>query len=332
MGRKEEMTIDFHAHWIPPALSELLRMRKSPPRVEEDETGGWLITYQGRRPLGPLRNIEARRSFMDQQGVAMQVLSLPGLFGIDCLPVEESLPLITVFNDEAAALCHAHPRQFAALAVLPISDISLACGELARACDLGMLGAILPADGFASLIAAERFKPLLALGNRAGCHFFIHPGALQPQPERPLYDVRADHAWLRRIVLETQARLSDVIVTLNLSDYLEPFPDVTVQVANLGGTVPFLAERMDEVYHSSVTSDVLPSRRMKRCYVDTATFGPRGIQLAVACFGADRVILGTDCPIFDTARVLRSISQAQINEDARQLMLSGNARRLLKER
>ena len=60
-------------------------------------------------------------------------------------------------------------------------------------------------------------------------------------------DVRGDDAWQRHIVLETQARLSEVMMTLNFSDYLNPYPAVTVQIANLGGTIPFLLERMDEV-------------------------------------------------------------------------------------
>jgi predicted TIM-barrel fold metal-dependent hydrolase len=319
--------VDLHAHWIPPEVAHALRRRRAAPRIEDSADGELFVSWQGRRPFRPLGDLDDRRVFMRRHGVAMQVLSLAGLFGIDCLPVEESVPLVTAFNDAAAAACRADPGQFVALAALPLADIVAASRELERAHALGLRGAILPADGFASLAAAERFKPLFAVANRLGSHFFVHPGPLAAQPERTVAGVQADHAWQRRIVLETQARLSEVIVTLNLSDYLSPYGGVTVQVANLGGTVPFLVERMDEVSRSG--GGDLPSTRMRRCYVDTASFGPRAIELAVACFGADRVVFGTDCPIFDTDRALGALAEARFDDRSRELILAGNARRLL---
>lgn len=323
------MAIDCHAHWIPSALAEALRKRQTAPRIARIEGEERLITYQGRTPMARLGDLAARRDFMQARGVAMQLLSLAGLFGVDCLPAEESLPLVAAFNDALGEACREQPSRFAGLASLPLADIALACRELERAHGLGLRGAILPADGFASLAAAERFVPLFALGDRLGSHFFIHPGPLEPQPERQLRDIRTDNAWPRRIVLATQARLSEVIVTLNLSDYLDPFPNLTVQVANLGGAMPFLIERMDEVFREQMPGEPLPSARMRRCYVDTASLGPRAIEQAVACFGADRVVLGTDFPIFNTERMMQSIAAARLSDESRDLLLTGNARRFL---
>lgn len=322
------MAIDAHAHWVPPVLVHALRERRAAPRIEQTAEGQWLVTYQGRRSFRPLADLDARREQMNAQGVSMQVLSLASLFGIDSLPLGESLSLVGAFNDAAAAVCREQPQRFAALAALPVADIAAACRELERAQALGLRGAILPADGFASLASAERFRPLFAVGERLRSHFFIHPGPVTPQPEQLLRAVRTDHAWQRRIVLETQARLSEAIVTLNLSGFLAPYPNLTVQVANLGGTIPFLLERMDEVYRDPASAESLPSAQMRRCYVDTASFGPRAIELAVACFGADRVVLGTDCPVFDTGRMLAAIAAARLEDETRRLILSGNAQRL----
>lgn len=321
------MTIDAHAHWIPPGLAALMRERREPPRIESSPRGDVLVTFQGRRPAAPLADLDARRAIMKRHGIVLQVLSLASLFGVDCLPVEASLPLTQAFNDEAAAACRGDPRHFAALAALPLADVSAACRELARVHDLGLRGAILPADALASLAAAERYRPLLAIGERLRTHFFVHPGPVAPPPEGDLRAPDADQAWQRRIVLATQARLSEAMVTLTLSGYLDPYPNVTVQVANLGGAIPFLIERMDEVAHAA-TNGAPPSARLRRCHVDTASFGPRSIALAVSCFGADRVLLGTDCPIFDPGRMLRAIQDVPIGSEARELLLSGNARRI----
>jgi len=255
------------------------------------------------------------------------VVSLAGLFGVDCLPVEESVPLVRLFNDAVVEAQRESPDAFVGLAALPLADIGLACTELERACSRGLPGAILPADGFRTVTAAERFNPLFEVGERLGAHFFVHPGPIEPLPEVQVRDVRGDDAWQRHIVLETQARLSEVMMTLNFSDYLNPFPSVTVQVANLGGTIPFLLERMDEVTRER-PGVPLPSMTRSRCYVDTASFGARAIELAVASFGADRVVLGTDCPIFDTARVLKALSNARLDADTRERIRFGNARDL----
>jgi predicted TIM-barrel fold metal-dependent hydrolase len=285
------------------------------------------VVFHGDRAFdAALGDIGFRVEFMKRHGVSTQVLSLPGLFGIDCLPAAESEPLVTAFNDETADICRRNPESFVALAALPLRDVERASRELERAHALGLRGAILPSTGFVSLSAARHFEPLFAAGNRLRSHFFIHPGPLAPSPHTNLRDDRADHAWQRRIVLETQAALSSVTTTLNLTTFLDPYPHVTVQVANLGGTLPFLLERMDEVHKMEAGEGQTPSERMRRCYVDTASFGPRAIELAVAAYGADRVMLGTDCPIFDTPRALQALRSANITAAERELILCGNAR------
>jgi predicted TIM-barrel fold metal-dependent hydrolase len=62
--------------------------------------------------------------------------------------------------------------------------------------------------------------------------------------------------------------------------------------------------------------------------VDTASFGPRAIAVAVACFGAERVLLGSDCPIFDTGRAVQAVEAAGLDLSAKALVLGDNARRL----
>jgi predicted TIM-barrel fold metal-dependent hydrolase len=325
------LTIDLHAHWIPPALAERLRRRSRMPRIEGRNGSEQLISFLGRRTFGPdLGDLAVRRALMQRCGITMQVLSLAALHGVHCLPVQESLPLVTLFNDAAAAAVRLDPQHFSAIAALPLADIPAACGELKRAHAIGLRGAILPADAFLTRATAERFLPLFEVANRLNSHLFIHPGPIDSKPEIGMQPRHTDNAWQRYIVLETQSRLSQVMMTLEFSKYLDPYRNVTVQVANLGGAIPFLSERMDEVGRVESSSALPPSHGARRCYVDTASFGPRAIGLAVACFGSERVVLGTDCPIFDAARMLASVDEARLDTSTRGLLLSGNARRILR--
>lgn len=324
--------MDCHAHWLPPELADLLRRRQAAPRIGPAPGGGeHLVTFQEELPFDTaMGDLGERLVAMDGWGVARQVLSLGSLFGVDCLPAEEALPLVAAFNAAAAAAVAAVPGRFVALAALPLADPTLAAAQLEWAHGAGLRGAVLAADAFLLPEDAVRLAPVLAAADRHGSHLFVHPGPVSPPPERPAAGASAHAAWQRRIVLETQARLSSAVVTLSLSGLLDTYPRVTVQVANLGGTIPFLVERMDEVARKEQPAAPLPSERLRhgRVHVDTASFGPRAVAQAVACFGPERVLFGSDCPIFDPGRALAMAAVAGLGAEVAGLLLSGNARRL----
>lgn len=322
--------LDLHAHWVPPALTNALRQRVGQvPRIETRPDGGERLVM----PVGTLEftadfvETRLRLAHMERNGVARQMLSLPGLFGIDSLPLAESAPLVREFNDDCAALCRAHPGRFTGVAALPLADMDSAVAELRRArSTLGLLGAILPVDAFTSEASAARLAPLFEAGEALGAHFFIHPGRMPGEGAAP--PSPPDHALARR-ALAVQHAVGDAMVTLLLSDFLEPWRNVTVQVANLGGTFAAVVERMDHMVQLRDPSLPLPSSRTHRVWVDCASLGPQAIHQAINVFGIERVVLGTDCPIFDTDRTLAGLHAMSLSGAERQLVTCGNAKALL---
>jgi predicted TIM-barrel fold metal-dependent hydrolase len=330
------MSIDWHTHWLPPALAEDLRARTTAPRIVAAGDGEALEVYRENLPVTrPLVDIDQRRTFMDRHGVAMQVLSLPGLFGIDSLSVDAAAPLVRRFNDALAAAIADHPDRLAGFAALPLAEPAAAVEELDRMMSRpGFVGAILPADGFLTLAAAAALAPVVEAADARSAHLFIHPGPMPgaAETDRAPAAPIGDNANLRHIVLDVQARLSAVVVTLAMTDYLKDFPQVTVQVANLGGTIPMLVERLDHVSAVRMPEAPLPSTRMGRLFVDTSSFGPGAIASAARVFGADRVLLGTDCPIFETARTLEAVRKSGLSATEIDGILSANGRALLDQR
>ena len=333
------MPTDMHCHWLPEALAEHLRARTSPPFLEPAQAGENLQvsseTYRVPIPFGPIyTDIEARLAFMDDVGIATNLLSLPGLFGIDSLPAAESGPLVRIFNDETAALCRQHPLRFCGLAALPIADPEACVAELRRARQtLGLYGAILPVNAFLDLEQAQRMRPLFEAGEALGVHFFIHPGPIPRElqvvaPASP-EAIPADNTYQRHITLEVQAKLSSAMVTFLGTDFLDPYPNVSIHVANLGGTYPFLVERLEQIA-THYTHETFAPERTRRCYVDCASFGPRAIELAAAVFGVDRVLCGSDYPIFSAEFTLASIRATRLSKQQQQAVLTGNAATLLK--
>jgi len=106
-----------------------------------------------------------------------------------------------------------------------------------------------------------------------------------------------------------------------LYPFISRYPDLTIVCAHWGGGLPFYA-LMPEV------KEVL-----KNVYFDTAAspflYKPEVYQQVSQLVGADRILFGSDYPLLAQSRIVQEISTADLTGEAKELILSGNARRLL---
>ncbi len=322
---------------MPPALADCLRQRKIAPWIETQGDGSERLHM----PVGVLpydesySDIQARLRFMDEHRIATQVLSFPGLFGLDTRPAAEAMPLLELYNDATAAVVKAYPGRFIGLASLPLADLDLAAQVYRRARrDLGMSGAILSNNFFTSLQHAALLRPLLTAANDEGGHIFIHPGRRPDEVEAmdaAGTDRYVDNIMARR-QLEIQHDVAQAMVTLLWGDLLDGLNDITLHIANIGGTLPLVIERMDQNVKLRAPEPILPSARLRnsQIYVDCSSMGPDAITAAVRCYGADGVLFGSDCPIYRSDWTLAAVHDAAISTADKQLLLNGNAEILQK--
>ena len=322
--------IDMHAHFYGETLLAALAARGAAPAVERDAEGRrWLQAPTARFPVTPVMcEPAARVALLDAAGVERQLLTFPGALGADALPAAEAAALIPDCNDELAAVRAAWPGRFATLAGLPFADPDAAIAELERACGrLGHRGFILPANFVLELARLDALLPLLRAADALSAHVMVHAG---PRPGELGQAARFDDLQMHRgSTVALQASMTHATLTLMYSDLLERFPRLTLQVINLGGALPFLLERMDQIAMTRRPEDPLPSSLAPRVYVDTASFGPRAIALAARVFGAGRVLLGSDCPIFPLAAAVEAVAQAELTAVQRAAIARGNAQALL---
>ena len=326
--------IDMHAHWRPAELTEALRARTREPRIVRNQDGVEVLkTRVGEEPLSQaFDNVDSYLARMDRQGVTTSVLSLLGMCcWIESQPLEVSVPLCRLVNDSLSKICQKHAGRFTAHAALPLVDISAAAAELERALGLpGMVGAQLPANGFLTGKVAEKMRPLLEVANRHHAFLFIHHGPL-PGDAFPKVTGDTDNARRRNGTLDMQASLSSAMVTLCLTDFLAPYPDVMIYMHNLGGNIPYEVERMDHRCLLDTPKEELPSARFRRAkvYVDCNSFGPRAIEAGVHLYGAERIVCGTDGTEFGVNWTRKALAEAQIGEQAREQILHRNAAAML---
>ncbi|HYM25988.1 MAG TPA: amidohydrolase family protein [Vicinamibacterales bacterium] len=326
--------VDWHAHWIGPHVIELLEKRPSP-----------------RPPAGDAwTNVDARLREMDRAGVERQVLSYVGASYDGVMPPEEARAFWRAQNDDVAAVVRKYPARFSGCATLPTARIEWAAAELERAhSELGLIGATLPLDAFVSLSGAKAFAPVFAVAQKHHSHIIVHRGAASPDVPGQHAEAGASDAYFGlsrpkrgappaadgdypagRAGLVTASHLATGMITLGLTNFLDSYPDVTVQMAMIGGAFAWVAEQIQMAAEES--GQPVPDQRFKRLYVDTGNTGrgPRSVTLAAQVFGADRILFGTDSgPVPMIVPTVESVGRATLTKAELDLIFTGNARRLL---
>jgi len=331
--------VDFHAHWVGPHVVELLKARSAP---RPPQGASWF-------------DVDARLRDMDANGVRRQVIAWVGGSFDGALPPADARPLWRAQNDDVGALVKKHPSRFSGLASLPTANVVWAAEELERAhTDLGLIGAVLPLDAFVSLAGARALAPIFDVAQKHRSHIFVHRGPAGAdipgqQPEtgasNPYFGLPTPAAGAARpqatpgdnvsarTLLATATHLASGVITLAFTDFLDAYPDVTVQVAMMGGAISYVTEQVQMAAEEAGTP--LAAKRLKSVYLDTGQSGrgPRGIALAAKVFGADRILFGTDSgPVATVAPTIAAVQRADVSAAEKELIFAGNARRLLAAR
>lgn len=290
------LRIDMHSHYYGGALPDMLRARDAYPCLRTLPDGSdSMVAMNGAFPFSPAyHDPQVGLAQMDAAGITHRLITFPGALGVDLLPID-SAPAICDFNTHLADLGAATQGRLIGLAGLPLADIPLAVAEVARIRALGLPGIILPGNYFSTIDAASPLRPILAEASRLGALVMVHPGLLvgQPPPVLP-----PEHPQYRISALDLQNQIAQTALTVILSDMLETYPGIRFQIVNLGGTLPFIFERLESIARHRNPDAPFPTDRLRKLWYDCASLGPRALETAVDLLGADRIMLGSDFPIF----------------------------------
>lgn len=337
------IAVDWHSHYVSRVEVEYLAGRRKPPRVLREADGRTLLqnadtasAAAGAPSAFSASNVATRLAQLDGSGIERQLLTHTVAMGFDAtLPVEELRKLYRRFNDELAGVVAQHPTRFLAVAALPTADPAWAAAELKRAHrELGFIGGSLPLNAFATLRSAQTQRPLFEEAQRQGSHIFIHRASASPKlPDQPPLVIPADAGYARWSLINN-AHLAAGGATLTLTDFLDPYPDVTVEVVMLAGFLPYLLDSWVTAGRAAGVAD--PLQRLRRIYYDTGPYASRAaewVALAVRKLGADRILFGTDYGVGggDNGAIAPAVQtlDAILTAEERQTIYLDNSRRLL---
>lgn len=321
--------VDFHNHFYPPEYVDALRTSASVVKVTYDDDGNPCVHYPGDyNILVPgHRDIEYRREAIEKHGVTTQVLSFTTP-GVHVEPPEVAARLAREINDAFARIARKSHGRFSALATLPLNDPAASVVELERAMKtLGLPGAMVFSNVDHVALADARFAPLWKKADELGAVIYIHP--TDPAGVEAMLDY-----WLMPLVgflMDTTLAASRLV----FSGVVARHPRIRWVLTHMGGTIPYLAERLDRGYRAFADCrehiDRPPSEYLKGFYYDTVNFNPAAIRLALDFAGPDRLLAGSDYPhqIGSIPLMLESLQALEVDESVRRKILGENAAALL---
>ncbi len=321
--------IDFHNHYYPPNYMKALQSGQSSVRVTIDADGNPNIHYPGDYNVAVRghRDLDYRAGVLQERGVAKQVVTLTTP-GTHVEKPDVAVRLAAMVNDEFKAAMERPDGKFTALATLPLNDPTASAKELERAMrQLGMRGAMLFSNVNGVALSDRRYWPLYEIANDLGAVLYIHP-------EHPINVEMMKEYWLMPLVgflYDTTLAAASLV----FAGVPERFPKIRWALCHLGGTIPYLAERLDRGFHAfrdcRANIQREPSSYLKQFYYDTVNFNQGALKLAIDFAGADHILAGSDYPhqIGSIPSMLDAIAKLPVSDTDRQGIYGGNAAKLL---
>lgn len=322
------MLIDVHNHFYPPEYLSALEAGDSSVELTIDAEGNPCLHYPGDYNVAVRghRDIEYRHRVLEQEGVDTQVITFTTP-GTHVEPPDRAARFARLVNDAFAAIVRERSPRFSALATLPLNDPAASVAELNRAVtQLGMRGAMLFSNVNGVALADARFHPLYEEADRLGAILHIHP--TDPVGVEAMTDY-----WLMPLVgflMDTTLAAAKLV----FAGVPERYPNITWVLSHLGGSIPYLAERLDRGWEAfpDCRADISrrPSEYLREFYYDGVNFDPAAVRLAVDFAGADHVMAASDYPhqIGSIAKMKESLAALRVSEAERAKICGENARAL----
>ena len=294
--------IDVHTHMYLPRYVALLRARRQIPRIVSRGSGERLIilpdeeadqSTSAGRPIGSeFHEVGRKLAFMDTHNIVSS--ANPWL---DFVDADEGPTLAADLNTDLEAICAASAGRLYGFGVLPLQRPEACAAELARLKSYPhMRGIIVGSAGRGMGLDDPAFEPIWKAAADLDLFVFIHPHYGVGQQLFP----DTGHAMM--LAMGFTFETSIAVARLILRGTLERHPALKLLLAHGGGTLPYLAGRLDSCVKNDISKDFglprPPSEYLRQCWYDAITYHPPALAALTAFADPAKIMFGTDHPFF----------------------------------
>ncbi|HXP93684.1 MAG TPA: amidohydrolase family protein [Candidatus Binatia bacterium] len=292
--------VDLHAHHVARELIDAIRKDDGAHNVTvktDDQNRAW-VHLSGRSanaPLAPgLSDIDKRLAWMDEQGVAVQLLA--GWMDLSAynIPVEDAKWFTRLQNETLTAYVQAHPGRFFGAAAVPLQGPHAAAAELEYAVKtLGMRAVQIGADVDGMTLDDASLDPFWEAASGLDVAIVIHPVDVGWTDHTRRYFLHISHG--------NPSATTAAAAALMLGGVLERFPKLRFLLVHGGGFLPYQFSRFERSWHVAPPANKPaaphpPSHYVRQFYFDTMIHDAGALQFLARFAGPDRVVFGSDYP------------------------------------
>jgi 6-methylsalicylate decarboxylase len=303
--------IDVHHHMVPEFYASALK------KLGVDAAAGAAL---------PDWTPEKSLAVMDATGIAKAYLSVscPGVYFGDAGAASE---LARACNEYGSALKNKSER-FGFFATVSQTQAQSAVAEVGHAIDvLGADGVTLLSSVDGQYLGHRDYWPLMEELNRRKAVVFIHPNLPSTAS-----DIKLElPGYLIEFVFDTTRAVANLIS----SGTMERFPDIRFILSHAGGTVPYIAWRLQLADFVLDKEHKFPQgtlHYLKQFYYDTALSpSPYMLGSMRALVGVERLLFGSDFPFAPELLVHAEVGELSSLglDDAEQAAIASNNARAL---
>jgi aminocarboxymuconate-semialdehyde decarboxylase len=325
--------IDVHHHYVPNSLLEEAKNHGKALGVELTETNGQKgLSFAGSPKFmlqQELSAVDERLKMMQESKLAIAALEAHTATLGYRLTGEHGESWCRLYNEGIKELITRHPDRFVGMASVPLQDPLRAAKVLEHAIgDLKLSGGYIGTNVNGNYYNNTDFDRFWAKAQDLDALVVMHPEDVAGSEKMGPYGLR--------LICGNPADSALSLGFMTYSGVFDRFPNLKLCVLHGGGFFPYHLGRFDQGWAvrsgaRAPQAKARPSAYLKNLYFDNMIYRVDALAYLTQVAGADHIMVGTDYPfLLGDWKAVDKIEALDCPVAEKQLMLEGNAKRLLK--
>lgn len=320
-------------------IEEHISFPEMTEKIPKAALGGFGQSAVMQRILPKLADITGERlKSMDQNGIAMQVLSVDSS-GANLLSPQQGPAFAAQYNDLVAEKIAGFEDRFTAFAHLPMTAPMAAADELERAVtQYNFRGAMIRGLTDNKFLDNPEFAPIFERAEKLDVPIYLHPGLPPKEVADIYYSGLPNYAGMSEALAcygwgwHSETALH--VLRLHFSGTFDKYPKLKLIIGHMGEMLPMMMPRLERAFkpgNGGANQRTITETFRQQVHITTSGFFTQPpLKIALDTFGIDNIMFSVDYPFSTNEMGLEFINAIELSEEQVAKIAHGNADKLLK--